>query len=118
MAVKTGKFLTFNDGTAKIYDLENDAEKGDMPDYKLKLKEKLRFAFSTVGMQRFYEAMQNQVNISLAVTMPLIASVSTQDVVVIDGRQYRIIQKQAKYDTRPASMLLTLSDVEEAYDVR
>lgn len=118
MAVKTGKFLTFNDGTAAIYDLVNEAEKGDRPLYKLRLKEKLRFSYNTVGMQRFYEAMQAQVNISLAVLMPMRTTVSTQDVVIIEGRQYRIIQKQDKYDTRPASMLLTLSDIEEAYDVR
>lgn len=117
MALKTGRFLTFNDGTAEICAIHNVAEEGDRPKNKLIVKERLRFENRTVGLQRFFDAAQEKITISRVVSMPLIASVSTQDVVIINGNQYEIKMKQEKFDTRPASMLLTLSDVEEVYEI-
>ena len=49
--------------------------------------------------------------------MPLIDDVNPQDIVIINGKQYRIEQKQEKHDTRPASMVLSLSDIEEEYEI-
>ena len=117
MPVKSTDFLSFNDGICSIYGVENVADSGDLPEEKLIPKYDLRFAWHTVGMTRYYEAMQAQVRISNAVDVPLRADVNPQDVAIIDGRQYRIIQKQEKRDTRPASMLLSLSDIEEAYEL-
>lgn len=117
MSVTSKDFLSFNDGTCEIYTVSNTAEKGDMPVEGLILKYTLRFRWHTVGMSRFYEALQAQVRITNAVEVPLREDVNPQDVAVINGRQYRITQKQERRDTRPASMLLTLSDIEEAFEL-
>lgn len=117
MPVKSSDFISFNDGICGIYSIENTAAPGDRPTEHLIEKYKLRFRWHTVGMSRYYEAMQAQVNITNAVDVPLRVDVNPQDVAVIDGRQYRIMQKQEKRDTRPASMLLTLTDIEEAYEL-
>lgn len=111
------EFIPFNDGICTIYSVENSAGDGDMPVEQLILKYKLRFRWHTVGMSRYYEAMQAQVKISNAVDVPLRVDVNAQDVAVINDRQYRIIQKQEKRDTKPASMLLTLTDIEEAFEL-
>lgn len=118
MALKTGRFLTFGDGIAQICGIINEAEEGDRPKEKLIVKERLRFENRTVGLQRFFDAAQEKITISRVISLPLIPSVSTQDVVVIEGNQYEIKMKQEKFDTRPASMLLTLSDVEEIYEYK
>ena len=117
MSVKSSDFLSFNDGICSIYSVENVAEPGDLPEEKLIPKYDLRFSWHTVGMSRYYEAMQAQVKISNAVDVPLRSDVNPQDVAIINDRQYRIIQKQEKRDTRPASMLLTLTDIEEAFEL-
>ena len=117
MAVKSSDFLSFNDGICEIYSVENVADPGDRPEEKLILKYSLRFAYHTVGMSRYYEAMQAAVKITNAVECPLRKDVNPQDVAIIEGRQYRIEQKQTRKDTRPASMLLSLSDIEEAYEL-
>lgn len=116
MAVKSEDFLSFNDGIADIYYVDNDADPGDRPEEKLIQKYSLRFQYHTVGMQRYYEGLQTDVKITNAVYCPFRKDVNAQDVVIIEDRQYRIEQKQRK-DTRPVSMLLTLSDIEEAYEL-
>lgn len=117
MAVKASDFLSFNDGICDIYSVENSAARGDRPVEKLIEKYHLRYRAHIVGMSRFYEALQAQVRITNAVEVPLREDVNPQDVAVINGRQYRITQKQERRDTRPASMLLTLSDIEEAFEL-
>lgn len=117
MAVKSNDFLSFNDGTAEIYDVVNSAAAGDTPVEKLVLKAKLRFAENTVGMQRFFEAQQVKVDISRVITTPLVAVASPQDIIVIGDKQYKIAQLQRMFDTRPESMKLTLTDSEEKYEL-
>ena len=110
MISNKAQFLSFNDGVADIYDVENKSESGNSPKESLSFKVKLRFYENTVGMTRFYEAKQAKVDIKRVITVPLIKTVTTQDVVVINGQEYKIAQKQERSDTRPPSMLLTLTD--------
>lgn len=110
MISNKAQFLSFNDGIAEIFDVKNNAESGNTPRESLSLKAKLRFYENTVGMARFYEAKQAKVDIKRVITTPLIKTVTTQDVVIINGREYKIAQKQERSDTRPPSMLLTLTD--------
>lgn len=116
MAVKSSDFLSFNDGICEIYSVENNADPGDRPEEKLIQKYKLRFQYHSVGMSRFFEALQTKVKISNVIYCPFREDVNDQDVAIIEGRQYRIEHKQRK-DTRPISMLLSLSDIEEAYEL-
>ena len=115
--IKSGDFQRYNDGVAEIYCIVNGAEAGDMPTEKPVFLHRLRFSVKTVGINRYYSAMQNMVNISRAIITPLMADVSTQDIAVINGQQYRIQQKQELTDYRPPSMLLSLSDIEEVYEL-
>lgn len=115
--VKSGDFQRFNGGVVEIYCIINGAEAGDMPAEKPVLRHRLRFGWKTVGINRYYSAMQNMVKISRAIIAPLMADVSTQDIAVINGQQYRIEQKQELNDYRPPSMLLALSDIEEVYEL-
>lgn len=115
--IKSRDFQRYNDGIVEIYGIINGAEVGDMPTEKPILRYKLRFSWKTVGINRYYSAMQNMVKISRAIIVPLMADVSTQDIAVINGQQYKIEQKQELNDYRPPSMLLALSDIEEVYEL-
>lgn len=110
------KFLTFNDGIAKIYNVTNDADLGNRPKENLDLKLSLRFSYHTIGMKRNYEAMQLQVKLSELISVPMHREVSPQDVVVIGQKQYSIVQIQHKPNTLPPSSLISLSRLEEEYD--
>lgn len=113
---KHKQFLTFNDGTLCVYAVANIAEPGDRPREGLQLKETLRFAYQTVGLQRHYTAMQAQVEIAELVRVPLRRDISTQDVVVLEGKQYLVRQVQHDDDTKPPVTLLSLERVVQEYD--
>lgn len=111
------EFQKFNDGIADIYSVENVSEKGDRPKEVLKLKYRLRFSRRTIGVKRYYEAMQAQVRLSNLIRVPVRNDISPQDVAVISGRQYRIEQVQHIGDTLPPTTLLSLSRLEADYDL-
>lgn len=103
---------TFNDGVVKIYSVENNAEAGNMPKSGLTLKETLRYDELTVGIKRFYTAMQNNIKIDLLLRCPRKRSISTQDIAIpIDGEQYEIKQVQYPKNVVPLSMDLSLEKV-------
>ncbi len=101
---------SFNDGVVNIYTVENIAEEGNLPKEKLTIKiTALHYEERTVGMNRFYTAMQNQVRVGQMIRVPRINSVSAQDVAIpIDGKQYKIIQIQYPKDVFPQVMDLSL----------
>lgn len=112
------KFLKFNDGVTDIYAVENIAEKGDRPKDGLSIKYHLRFGYETIGVKRNYEAMQAQVQLSEMISVSMHRDISSQDVAIINGVQYRIEQVQHKTDTLPPSSLLSLSRLEADYDFK
>lgn len=116
MSLKT---QTFNDGTADIYKVENVAAPGNKPKEGLLLKVRnLRYKERTVGMGRFWTAMQNQTKINRLLRMPKLDSVSTLDVAIpTDGKQYRIIQIQYPEDVFPPVMDLSLERIDAGYDI-
>lgn len=112
------KTQSYNDGVLNIYSVENVASPGEMPADKITLKESLRYEERTVGMTRFYAAMQNNVNIKYVLRCPRIRSVSTLDVAIPnDGKQYKIVQIQYPKDVEPPSMDLTLEELTAVYDI-
>jgi SPP1 family predicted phage head-tail adaptor len=70
-----------------------------------------------VGITRFYEAMQENVEVDAVLRIPGQVKVSTQDYCIIDGTQYGIHQVQDISDTLPPSRDLTLKKTEAVYDV-
>lgn len=113
------KTQTFNDGVANIYSVDNDASSGDMPKEKLRIKiSSLRYKERTVGMSRFWTAMQINAKISRIFRMPRITSISPQDIIIpTDGEQYKIVQVQYPEDIYPPVMDLSLERMVQKYDI-
>ncbi len=112
------KQQTYSDGMVDIYNVENVAEKGNMPDENLNQKYALRYDERTVGLQRRYLFRQEQVEVKYVLRCQLRRDVSTQDVAIPnDGKQYSIKEIQYPSDVAPPSMDLTLEEVESPYDV-
>jgi hypothetical protein len=109
----------YNDGVASVYKVDNIANPGKTPVKGLTLKVgPLRYEERTVGMSRYWTAMQAQVKINQILRMPRINNVSTQDVVIpIDGIQYEIKQVQYPPDVVPPSMDLSLEKVVTSYAI-
>jgi hypothetical protein len=110
---------SFNDGVVQIYTVGNIAQSGNMPKEGLTLKVgPLRYKERTVGMGRFWTAMQAQAQIAQVLRVPQIRSVSTQDIAIPnDGKQYEIKQIQYPEDVDPPVMDLSLERVEADYDL-
>ena len=115
--------VTFNDGIAHIYTVQNAAAPGDMPVNKLVNLRRVRFAYRTVGAVRFFIAKAANVEIDRTIIIPKGVHVSPQDVVIIatekgeETQQYDIMQVQIKTDTAPHTVLLSLKRRTESYDI-
>lgn len=108
----------FNDGIINIYSVGNIAAPGDKPKDVLTLKvSNLRYQERIVGMNRYWTAKQEQAQISQLVRVQRINSVTTHDVVILDGHQYDIAQIQYPQDTEPPCMDLSLERLEVAYEI-
>ena len=108
----------FNDGDLAVFDVSDAADTGKMPVKKLTLKGRLRYEAQKVGLNRFYLAKQNNVEVKLVLRCPWKDEVSTQDAVIpLDGNVYRIEQKQSVPGVWPRCMDLTLARFTEKYEV-
>jgi len=89
-----------------------------MPKDGLKEKVKLRYEERTVGMSRFWSAMQDHARIDMLIRTQRIRGVNNFDIVVLsDGEQYEIKQIQYPKDVEPPSMDLSLTRLETKYEV-
>ena len=112
------KQQTFNDGILTVYAVGNIALPGTQPKQGLTKKVgPLRFEERIVGMGRFWDASQSNVKISQILRTPRINSVSTQDVVLANGEQFKILQIQYIPDVEPKSMDLSLERTVAKYDI-
>lgn len=94
------KFITFADGWASCWAVKDrrlDHEKQAV----------IHFHESTVGERRFWDAQVAGVEIIRAIYVPFGSNVSKGDILLIDGEQYEVAQKDRK-DTAPTSWLLSL----------
>lgn len=114
------KVQTFNDGIVNIYSVENIAEPGNMLKEGLTLKVgPLRYKERTVGMSRYWAAMQTQARIDTVLRIQRVRSVSVQDIAVPnDGEQYKIKQIQYPEDVVPAVIDLSLERIDAKYDIK
>lgn len=111
---------TFNNGVANIYTVGNIAEPGNMPKEGLTLKVgPLRYKERTVGMGRYWAAMQAQARVDMVLRVQRVRDVSTQDVAIPnDGKQYEIKQIQYPEDIVPPVMDLSLERIDAKYDIK
>ena len=114
------KRQSYPDGMVSIYKVGDIAQPGDMPQEGLALKQILRYKERTVGMGRYYAAMQNNIKVDFVIRCPEVRGLSEKatDILVailIDGQQYKVMQIQYIEDARPPAMDLTLERLGEPY---
>lgn len=109
------KSQTFLDGLVRICAVENIAAPGDTPRDGLVLKERLCFDRRTLGLTRYYTAMQAHQRVDEVIRCPLRKTVSAQDVAVIEGAQYSVQLVQRPKGAAPPVMDLTLTRLEQEY---
>ena len=109
---------SFNDGVVTIYAFENAAPPGYRPAERLTRKVVLRYAEQRLGINRLYMSRQNQAEIERVLRVPRVESISNQDVAITEsGKQYRIDYAQSVADVWPPSLDLSLTKVEQEYEV-
>lgn len=103
----------FNSGIVTIYTVENSASVGLLPVEHLAETFTVRYEEQRLGINRYYMARQNQIEIQRVIRIPKIA-VNTQDVAITeDNRKYRIDTVQTVQDVYPACIDLTLIAFEQ-----
>lgn len=108
----------YNDGVVTVYAVTDAGPPGGLPVEKPVKKAVLRYEERRLGLQRYYEGKQNQVEVERVLRTPRRKGVSSQDLAVTeDGQQYRIDLVQSATDVYPPSMDLTLTRVTQKYDV-
>ena len=104
----------FADGVVTIFSCKDKAPAGLQPVEELEKKLVLRYEELRVGLQRYYEARQNQIQVERVIRVPRAGQVTSQDVAETeDGRRYRIDLVQSVEEIWPPSMDLTLVKYEQ-----
>ena len=102
---------SFNDGIVQICRTTDGGAAGYRPVPVLEERFTLRFAEQRLGINRLYQGSQNQVEIERVIRVPKAGGISTQDVAVIGGTQYRIDTVQAVLDVYPPCLDLALERI-------
>jgi hypothetical protein len=97
------EFLTFNDGTARIYPTDDNDEPiaGNGKAY--------RFGNRKVGVTRYYAARQDDTELNRLIHVHYDTGITTQHAVVINKTRYKIEQVQHDDATNPRCTILSLS---------
>lgn len=110
----------FDDGVVTVYAVTNAAAPGYQPKPQLMKPPKavLRYEEQRLGIQRYYDALQNQIQVERVIRTPRHGQITNQDVAVTeDGRTYRIDLVQTVDNIWPASVDLTLVRYDQIPDV-
>lgn len=120
---------SFNSGLASIYAVTDTAQPGYRPVVTPTLTVKVPFENIKLGIRRYYEAKQNQVEVERVIRVPNPGPqypISNQDIVqlielvMLEGespKQYRIELVQMAEGIYPPSLDLTLSRIEQEYSL-
>jgi len=92
---------TFNDGVLDVY------EKDEQGEISLKIRG-VRFANRVIGAKRLVAASQLKMDFSNLIRIPKIDSITTYDVIIMNGFQYKIMQIQHLYETNPPTSDLSI----------
>lgn len=105
---------SYNDGVVTIYSVADVAQPGYQPQIELTEKIKLRYEERSMGLQRYYQAMQNQVQIERVLRVQRTNKITSQDAAITeDNTKYKIYMVQAVSDVYPPSVDITLSKFEQ-----
>ena len=116
------KFESFNGGVVSLYKVTDLALPGDLPVEGLVLKQTLRYKERTVGMTRYFAAMQNNIKVDFVIRCPEVRGLSEKNTdilvaILIDGQQYKVMQIQYIEDAEPKSMDLSLERLGSDYAI-
>ena len=101
---------TYNSGVVTVYAVTDSAQPGYQPVEQLTEKIKLRYEEQRLGIQRYYDAMQNQIQVERVIRVQRAGQITNQDVAETeDGRRYRIDLVQSVDNVWPPSLDLTLA---------
>ena len=108
----------FDDGVLVINSVENIADKGDMPVYRLSPKSRHYYSELTVGVTRYYAAQKANARVDKLVRIWRNNNILIDDVCILqDGLQYRIGQIQQTFDDDKLVVTdLSLERLENNYD--
>lgn len=99
----------FNDGIANVFSIRDAAQPGYQPIEELTPKVSLHYEERRLGLQRYYDAKQNQIKVERVIRVPHAGGVTSQDAVIDEhGRRYRVDLVQLVPDVYPLSDDLTL----------
>ena len=100
----------YNDGMVTIFAAKDVAKPGYAPQVELTKKVTLPYAEQRLGIQRYYDAMQNQIQVERVIRVQRAGQITNQDVAETeDGRRYRIDLVQSVDNVWPPSLDLTLA---------
>lgn len=105
---------SYNDGVVTIYSVTDGAKPGYQPVPTLEEKITLRYAEQRLGIQRYYAALQNQVQVERVIRTARAGDITTQDIAITeDGRKYAVYMVQSVQDVYPPSVDITLSKISQ-----
>ena len=112
--------MTFDDGILTICSVENDAKPGMMPKPMLVIKERFYYGYDTIGISRYYTALQANQRIEAVVNVPGWGDIAVTDICVLEnGNQMRIVMRQPMQDENGLRITkLSLERVDEEYDIK
>lgn len=91
--------MTFDDGILTVYRPQNTAGPGDQPQPGYIFKGRYYYGFASLGVTRYYAAMQAGQDVSAVVAVPGWNDIVTNDVIVLDdGRKYGAEMVQPETD--------------------
>lgn len=107
---------TFSDGVVEICDVFDAAGPGLKPVPCLRPVFRLCYAERKLGINRYYAARQNQVEIERVLRVPRAGEISSQQVAITeDGRKHRIDLVQLAVDVLPPACDITLVAYEQDF---
>lgn len=111
--------MTFDDGILTIYEVTNSAQPGAKPVPALAEKSRHYFEYETLGVTRYYTALQANQQIAAVVDIPGWNDVKTTDICVLeDGGQYTVAMVQPTFDEDGLRITkLSLERVSQTYEV-
>lgn len=111
--------MTFDDGILTIYNVVNGANPGCKPAEKLEIKDRYYFGYFSLGITRYYKALEADQHISCVVCVPGWSDIKVTDICVMeDGAQNRIRMVQPEHDEQGLRIMkLTLERVDQKYEV-
>lgn len=111
--------MTFDDGIVKIYNVQNEAEPGDMPVKGLVSPGIFYFHEESLGITRYYEALKAGQLIERVISIPWPAEITINQIAVFeDGGQFQIRMVQQAHDENGIKTIrLSLERNGEEYEV-